>query len=109
MKKSEPLTVDDVFMIDQLGLVVVPDFSVSNNEWRPSNETVTILRPDGTRFDAVAQFNHSHFNIPDPSVSIDRRWRVTICILDFEKDEIPIGSVLFVRSELADQLQDKQA
>jgi len=109
MNKSELLTVDDAFMIDQLGLVVAPDLSVPNNEWEPSNETVTILRPDGTEFDAVAQFNHSHFNIPDPSVSIDRRWRVTICILNVGKDEVPIGSKLFVRKELVSQLQGKQA
>ena len=109
MNKSELLTVDDVFMIDQLGLVVAPDFSVPNNDWTPSTETVAILRPDGTEFDAVAQFNHSHFNIPDPPVSIDRRWRVTVCILNVAKEEVPIGSKLFVRNELANQLQDKQA
>lgn len=109
MKKFELLTVDDVFMIDQLGLVVAPDFSVPNNDWKPSSETVTILRPDETEFDAVAQFNHSHFNIPDPTVSMDRRWRVTICILNVTKDDVPIGSKLFVRSELANQSHDKQA
>ena len=108
MNMSELLTVDDVFMIDKLGLVVTPDFSVPNNDWKPSNGTVTILRPDGTEFDALAQFNHSHFNIPDPSVSMDRRWRVTICILNIEKHEVPIGSKIYVRNELANQLQDKQ-
>ncbi|UUO04316.1 hypothetical protein M4951_13025 [Blastopirellula sp. J2-11] len=109
MNKSELLTVDDVFMIDRLGLIVAPDFSVPNHDWKPSKETVTIQRPDGTEFEAVAQFNHSHFNIPDPSVPLDRRWRVTISILNIAKEEVPIGSKLFVCNELANQLLDNQA
>jgi len=104
MNQSELMTVDAVFLIDRLGLIVATDFSVPNNDWKPSKENITIERPDGTKVNAVAQFNHSHFNIPDPSVPMDRRWRVTICILNFDKDNVPIGSKLFVRTELANQL-----
>ncbi len=82
---------------------------IGNRQTKPSNETVAILRPDETEFDAVAQFNHSHFNIPEATVSMDRRWRVTIGILNVAKDDVPIGSKLFVHTEVANPLQDKQA
>lgn len=108
MKQSKLLTVEDSFQIDQLGLVVVPDFSVPRNDWTPSQENVTIRRPDGSECEAIARFNHSHFNIPDPTVPIDRRWRVTICILNVGKDDVPIGSTLFVRNELAKQLHESK-
>lgn len=108
MNQSELLTVADSFRIDQLGLVVVPDFSVPCNAWQPSVENVTILRPDGSEFEAVAKFNLSHFNIPDPKVPINQRWRVTLCILNVAKEDIPIGSRLLVRKELANQLLESQ-
>ena len=108
MNQSELLTVELSFMIDQLGLVVVPDFSVPSHDWRPSQENVTIRRPDGSECEAVAEFNDSHFNIPDPTVPIDRRRRVTICILNVAKEDVPIGSTLFVRNKLAKQLQESK-
>ena len=108
MNQSELLTVEDVFMIGQLGLIVAPDFSVPSSDWKPSEENVTIQRPDGREIKAVAQFNHSHFNIPDRTVPMERRWRVTICILNIAKEDVPIGSRLMVRKELVDQLLESQ-
>ena len=108
MNQSELLTVEERFMIERLGLVLTPDFSVPRNDWKPSKENVTIQCPDGSELEAVAQFNHSHFNIPDPTVPLDRRWRVTICILNVAKEAVPIGSRLMVRNELAKLLLESQ-
>jgi len=108
MNQSELLNVEERFMIDRLGLVVMPDFSVPTSDWKPSEENVTIRCPDGREFDAVATFNHTHINIPDPAVPMDRRWRVTICILNIAKEDVPIGSTLLVRKELANQLLESQ-
>jgi len=104
----ELLTVEEVFMIANLGLMVAPDFPVPNHSWSPSMENVTIVLPDATQVHAEAQFARSHFNITDPSVSLDRRWRVTVCILNIDKDNVPLGSRLFVRAELANQLRASQ-
>ncbi len=82
MNLSELLTVEERFVIDRLGIVIAPDFPIPRCSWNPSEETVTIRRPDGSELEAVAQFNYSHFNIPDPTVPIDRLWRVTVCILN---------------------------
>lgn len=103
----ELITVKDHFFFERVGLIILPDFSVPNNDWRPSKENITIKRPDGTCLEAVAQFNLSHFNISDPEASIDKRWRVTICIIDKTKKDVPIGSKLFVREELAHQLLEE--
>jgi hypothetical protein len=108
MIHSELLIIEERFMVDRLGLVVIPDFSIPRCHWKPSEETVTIRRPDGSEFEAVAQFNQSHFNIPDPTVPIDRRWRVTVCILNPAKEDVPIGSRLLVRNELVNQLLDSK-
>jgi len=108
MVNSELLTVEDRFMIERVGLVVVPDFSVPGNDWKPSEETVAIQRPDGITLEVVAKFSLSHFNIPDPDVPVDLRWRVTICILDRAKEDVPIGSKLLVRQELAAQLLERK-
>jgi len=108
MSVSELLTVEERFMIDDRRIVVVPDFPVPRSSWKPSEETVTIRRPDGSEFEAIAQFKHTHFNIPDPTVSIDRRWRVTVCILNTAKEDVPIGSKLLVRNELVNQLMDSK-
>ena len=108
INQSELLTVEERFSIDRLGIVVVPDFSIPRIGWKPSEATVTIRRPDGSEFEAIAQFNHSHFNITDPAVPIDRRWRVTVCIINTAKEDVLIGSRLFVRNELASQLLASQ-
>ena len=108
MLKSELLIVEEIFTVEQVGLLVLPDFSVPGNDWKPSEEDIAIQRPDGVTLEAVAKFNHSHFNIPDPKVPIDRRWRVTICILDRSKEDVPIGSKILVRYELAAQLLESK-
>ncbi len=108
MIRSELLTVEDRFMIEKVGLLVVPDFSVPSNDWKPSEETLVIQRPDGITLEALAKFSLSHFNISDPNVPVDRRWRVTICILGRAREDGPIGSKLLVRPELATQLLERK-
>lgn len=57
---------------------------------------MTVIKPDYTEFSALAHLELSHFNIKDPSVSMDRRWRVTVVLPDRGKKEIPIGSTIWV-------------
>ncbi len=101
MNLSVLLTVEERFVIDRLGIVVAPDFPIPRCSWNPSEETVTIRRPDGSELEAVAQFNHSHFNIPDPTVPIDRRWRVTVCILKHREGRRSDCSRLLVETSLS--------
>ena len=99
------MTIEDLFQIEHLGLVVVPDFSVPDGKWSDQTHMVTIEPPSGERFDTEAVFGLSHFNIRDPEVSIDRRWRVTVRMPEMLKEQIPIGSKVFTSAEIVATLK----
>ena len=103
MSRVELLTVADSFQISGRGVVVIPDFSVPDG-WKNRTDTITVAKPDGQQYEATAQFSVSHFNIRDPQVSIDRRWRVVVLLPDRTKDELPVGSKILVSPEVRDAI-----
>ena len=107
MRGVELLTVQDCFHISGRGVLVVPDFSVPGGRWVDREETVVVVKPDGHDFEAAARFNLAHFKIPDPKVSIDRRWRVTILFPDKTSEDVPVGSKILVSREIRDALFPK--
>lgn len=108
MSAVELLTVEDCFEIGDLGVVLRPDFSVPNGRWSARTDTVTVVRPDGQRFETTAEFNLTHSNISDPSVSIDRRWRVVVSLPGHRKGQLPVGTKVFVSRETNDALFPKE-
>ena len=80
----------------------MPDFSVPRGRWKSLSEKVAVITPDGRQHEAVAQFTVDHFNIPDPDVSVDKPWRLVICLPEAKKEDIPIGSRLPVSPGLRD-------
>jgi len=42
----------------------------------------------------------THFNISDPDVSIDKRWRVVVQFPDGKKDELPTGTKILVSEQV---------
>ncbi len=103
MNAVELLTVEDSFQISGRGVVVVPDFSVPDG-WKNRTATVVVEKPDGQQYDATAQFSISHFNIADPKVSIDMRWRVTVLLQDWNEEDLPAGSRIIVSREIRDAI-----
>jgi|GEM_PF-2148092 hypothetical protein len=110
--RTELLRVDESFHIQGYGLVVHPDFSVPNG-WKNQVETVVVEKPDGQRYESIAQFNAVHFNVAFDSTdvmgAIDRRWRVIALLPNTAKDDLPAGSKIFVSRELRDKLHSVQA
>ncbi|HEU0302913.1 MAG TPA: hypothetical protein VFR37_25855 [Longimicrobium sp.] len=104
MKMVELLTVQDRFDLSSAGLTVVPDFSVPSGRWSDIVTEVTVIRPDQTSISASGRFGRWHFNIPDPSVPLDKRWRVVLSIPGVTKDDVPVGSVVLVPEEVADEI-----
>ncbi len=98
------LTVEDRFQIEQLGLILAPDFSVPNGAWSDQTDAVTVESSDGKRFTTEALFGLTHFNIRDPEVSIDRRWRVTVTLPSAQRDQVSVGSRVFASPELVASL-----
>ena len=101
------LTVVDRFQIEHLGLVLAPDFSVPDGRWSEQSHQVIVEAPDGRRFETEARLGLSHFNIRDPEVSIDRRWRVTVTMPEARKEQVPIGSRVFADTSVVAALHPK--
>jgi|SRR6187431_2752397 hypothetical protein len=101
MNTVELLTVEDSFQITGRGVVLVPDFSVPVG-WTNRTETVLVEQPCGTRYEALAQFNLSHFNLIDRNAPVDKRWRIVVLLPGLAKEEVPPGSKIFVASEVRD-------
>jgi hypothetical protein len=103
MERVELLTVGDSFQIGSF-VVVHPDFSVPNGRRTSRTESVLVVSPNGEKREAAAQFDLSHFKFSEPSVSIDRRWRVVLSLLGCTKDQVPVGSTILVSQEMRDAL-----
>ena len=104
----EFLKVEQHFDIANLGLVLIPDFSVPEGGWKATSEPILVKKPNGEKVEAEAAFNLAHFNIRDPEVPVDRRWRVTVAIKERTKEDVPIGSRLFAEESFVQKLIKKQ-
>jgi hypothetical protein len=98
MRLVELLTIEDSFQIGR-GVIVIPDFSLPNG-WKNRTEVVVVRKPNGQQYEATAQFSMTHFNISDPDVSIDKRWRVVVQFPDGKKDELPTGTKILVSEQV---------
>ena len=99
MEGLELLTVADCFQLSNIGLVVVPDFAVPPGHWKNFSDTVIVLRPDRREFEETAEFKMSHFDICDPNVSMDKRWRIVVSLPNVRKEDVPVGSKILVSQE----------
>jgi hypothetical protein len=100
MALAELLTVEQVFQL-QDGLTIVPDFPVPKTGWRSGAYRVRVVKPNGEQLDVNASFNIVHFEIRDPSVPLDKRWRVVISFPSLTKVDVPEGSKILGNSTLA--------
>jgi hypothetical protein len=98
-RNAELLTVQEHFDITGRGLVLLPDFDVPKG-WENRSEPVLVITPDGREHEFAARFELIHFNIRDPNVGANRRWRVSVSLPCASKAAVPVGSKLFCESEL---------
>jgi len=102
-------TTNDLGLPEAGILLITPDFAVPENwadiGWRERTEPVMVKTPEGEHIDATAQINMTHLNIPDPDIHPRKRWRIKIWLTDRSKDEIPVGSELFVPPDVAESLK----
>ena len=101
MSQTELLIVEQVFQIEGIGLIVAPDFSVPQEGWKDGSRRVHVMKPNGEQFDADANFYVWHFNIRDPSVPLDQRWRVVVSFPLLSRDNLPPGSRILGDRNLA--------
>ena len=111
MPLVELLTIDHTFWINgkcvQM-LVLHPDFTIpkgwDQRAWTKRDVPVVAVTPEGQQVEATAQFSVSHFNIPDPDVPIEMRWRLTMWLTDRTKEEVPVGSKILISQEVRDAI-----
>lgn len=94
MERTSLLTVSDQFQLSGMGLVVMPDFTVPDG-WSDIEETVLVETLDGF-LELSAQFQQTHFKILDITAPVDRRWRIVLCLPTATKEQVPIGSIVYV-------------
>jgi hypothetical protein len=94
------IKVQDHFQLSGVGLTVHPDFSVpENGKWIDFTSKAKVITTDGKESFYKVHVGTWHFNISDPKVDIDKRWRVVLSFPDGDKEQIPIGSEIFVSKE----------
>lgn len=102
------LIVEDTFLIsrgDEKVLILLPDFSVPPAGWQECEVDLVLSRPDGRSFRVKGRLEMSHFNIRDPEVSMDRRWRLILCLIGVGKEEVPRGSSILGSRDLHPRLR----
>jgi hypothetical protein len=94
------LTVEERFQLSGIGLTLLPDFAVPSGKWRNLQVSARVIIPSGEELPTVAQLNMTHFNIPNPKASLDKRWRILVTLPELTKEQVPLGSKLYVSSEV---------
>lgn len=91
------LKVDDTFEIEKRGIIVVPD--LSSDKYRfDQKEQIKIIKPDGTELNCEASFQISFV---DP---VPKQLKYTCLIHGILKNDVPIGSKIFVCGKSHDQI-----
>ena len=110
MYDCELLKVEEHFLLQNIGLIVTPDFSVPEIEkWNDFKTEARVVYPEGVESIQKAYARIWHFNIRDPEVSINKRWRVVLSFPDSDKQQIPIGSLIFVSEDVYSSIRGKHA
>lgn len=101
---NELLIIQDSFVIEGRGIVLIPDFSIPPDGWKNRDELVHLEMPDGTSRDARACIDLTHFSLSDPSATADERNRVVVRLVD-ESERIPKGTTVFASADLCKALR----
>ncbi len=97
MRDQLLLAVENHFLLEKSGLIILPDMPVPANWKQLSYETtVKIEKPEGSLLELQLMVNWAHFNIRDPKATIDQRWRLTFTFPDASKTDVPVGSKVYV-------------
>ncbi|TKT69071.1 hypothetical protein [Aquamicrobium sp. LC103] len=105
MDQVQLLTVEDSFQISGQGLVVLPDFPSPPSNWRGGSEMATVVKPDGSRLTAHLNLFTAHFNIRDPQVPLEKRWRIVPTFPDLQREDVPIGSQVLVSASVVEAIK----
>lgn len=96
----ELMQVQDCFALKRDGLTLVPDFPLPHREWNNLDAQVLVITPDGEQKEFQAKFTLCHFNILFPSVDINCHWRIVVSLPQASKEDMPVGSKIWVTRDI---------
>lgn len=99
MKNEELLTVDDHFLIEGVGLVVVPHLEVPDKGFSNFDEKALILSPDGQVVSHDVSFRVEHLSMKDGK----SEWNIAVVFPKAKKTDIPVKSVVKVSQDVLDR------
>lgn len=110
MQRFELMVVEDAFDIKSVGVLLSPSFDLPpHGKWQTFNETVSIQLPNGELIEADARFSAIHLNISDPTVGANKRWQIVASFKNLTKNEVPVGSKVFVSSKAMEAIKGVRA
>lgn len=110
MDKVELMKIEETYKIEGRGLILAPSFELPpSGKWENITEQVLIQTPRGEEIIADAMFSVAHLNVKDPNVSISKRWPLIVSLNGISKENVPVGSLVFVSIETKYAVAGKKA
>ena len=101
----ELMQVQERFALKRDGLTLVPDFPVLHHDkWNNFNTQVLVITPNGEQKEFQAKFQRWHFNFRGPGVDISRCWRIVVSLPNASKEDVPVGSGIWVTHDIKQAL-----
>jgi hypothetical protein len=95
------MQVRERFALKRDGLTLVPDFPVLHyDKWNDFDTPVLVITPNGEQKEFHANFQRCHFNIRGPGVDISRCWRIVVSLPNASKEDVPVGSRVWVTRDI---------
>ena len=103
--RVELMQVQERFALKHHGLALVPDFPVPHyDKWNNFNTQVLVITPNGEQKEFQANFQRWHFNFRGPGVDISRCWRIVVSLPNALKEDVPVGSGIWVTHDIKQAL-----
>ncbi len=74
-------------------------------KWQDFDTQVLVITPNGEQKEFQARFSRWHFNFTDPGVDINRRWRIVVSLPSVSKEDVPVGSKVWVTRDIKQTLE----
>ena len=100
MRQALLLIVEESFVLDSRGVVLIPDFPVPAAGWSRCVTTVTVDPQDQESFTSSASLELNHFNIP--GALAEQRWRVVVTLQ--RETPVPRGTHVLAPAEVVQAL-----
>ena len=101
MEMEEIIQVEDHFLIDGRGLVLMPLLPPPKGPFKPSSSDIRVRKPDGTDMTIKARFAVEHFTL----VGGKGKCHLVVMLPEAQKSDIPKGTKILVSAEIVEKMK----